>query len=51
MLGCANLNGIVPGKSGIQFQRADMLWVIWRKRGETSSSLLIQGVLAKAVVR
>lgn len=51
VLGCANLNGIVPGKSGIQFQREDTLWVIWRKTGETSSSLLIQGALAKAAVR
>lgn len=51
MLGCANLNGIVPGKSGIQFQREDTLWVIWRKTRETSSSLLIQGALAKAAVR
>lgn len=51
VLGCANLNGIVPGKSGIQLQREDTLWVIWRKTGETSSSLLIQGALAKAAVR
>lgn len=51
VLGCANLNGIVPGKSGIQLQREDTLWVIWRKTRETSSSLLIQGALAKAAVR
>lgn len=51
VLGCANLNGIVPGKSGIQLQRKDTLWVIWGKTGETSSSLLIQGALAKAEVR